>query len=427
MAIPNILLITTHDSGRHFGCYRRPVSSPNIDAFAAEGVRFERYFCTAPQCSPSRAAITTGRYPHRTGVMGLVGDAHEGWYIAPEVPTLARTLSAAGWSSYLWGFQHEHHNPAELGYQHVPLPTHPQVVPHLLADYITPRLCKWLASKPDKPFFASVGFFETHIPFHRQPAAENSFYDNPLPFLPDHPALRCDVGGLNASVQVVDSNLRTVLTTLEDSGLAENTIVIFTTDHGIAFPRAKCSLYDSGIETALMMRWPARLAANRVSSELLSNIDLMPTLLSLLEVNAPAGMDGESFAGVLVGGDYQPRKTIFAEMTYHDEYRPMRCIRTQRHKLIHYFEPRHPWNIAPKDFWQCQAGATPLRAQLDYAPAEYELFDLAVDPYEQHDLLNTHANTHAPALFAELQPQLDQWMQATEDPLQHGAVLPRQG
>ena len=209
---------------------------------------------------------------------------------------------------------------------------------------------------------------------------------------------------------------------LTKSGLLDNTIVIFTTDHGIPFPRAKCSLYDAGMETALLMRWPERLAQNRVVSELLSNVDFMPTLLDLCGLPHPDGMQGRSFAGLLTGGVYQPRSEIFGQMTWHVTYNPMRCIRTDRYKLIRYFDPQ-PWTEMPQDYWNMCSSAPSLRAQFAHRPPEYEMFDLACDPYEQFNLVTAKGGLQGlEDIRTQLQNRLETWMRETNDPLLQGPV-----
>ena len=116
MARPNVILITPHDLGDFLGCYGTPVSTPNLDAMAAEGIIFAQHFSTGTVCSPSRGSITTGCYPHTHGLMGLV---HRGWALdVGKCPPLARQLHDAGYQTHLFGFQHEHYDPTRLGYGH---------------------------------------------------------------------------------------------------------------------------------------------------------------------------------------------------------------------------------------------------------------------------------------------------------------------
>ncbi len=417
---PNILLITLHDLGRQLSCYDRPTFSPGIDRLASEGVRFDNYFVCAPQCSPSRACLTSGRWPHRTGVLGLVGKW--GWQMNESVPTLAKALGAAGYDTWLWGFQHEHPNPAALGYQHDPIGYRRGEVPKITADYVGPRFCQWLETKPTVPWFCAVGFYETHLGWPTAAATGRQLRDKSVPpWLPDSPQLRQDMLNFDQSLHQADRQVERILETLDATGQAANTLVVFTTDHGLPLPRAKCDLRDPGLEAALLMRWPERLAANRHCSELLSGVDLTPTLLELAGVELPGDMDGASFAGLLTGGDYRPRDAIFAEQTWHDMYRPLRGIRTNRYKLIQRFND-FPENALPRDFYQTCAAAPMVGRMLDETvPARCEFYDLAQDPTELRPRVADDPKD-LPAPGRELHRQLEAWMHRTNDPLLQGPV-----
>jgi N-sulfoglucosamine sulfohydrolase len=417
---PNILQIICHDLGRQLGCYDRPTHSPGIDRLAAEGVQFDRYFVCAPQCSPSRAALISGRHPHRTGVLGLVGKWN--WQMDESVPTIGKTLAAAGYATWLWGFQHEHPSPAALGYQHDPIGYQRGEVPKILADYVGPRLCDWLESKPAGPWFCSVGFYETHLGWPRKPATARQLTDKAVPpYLPDSPELRQDMLNFDQSLHQADRNVERILETLDRTGQAENTVVIFTTDHGLPLPRAKCDLRDAGLEAALLMRWPDRLAANRRCNELLSGVDLMPTLLEIAGEPIPAGVDGESFAGLLTGGTWRPREAIFAQQTWHSAYRPLRSIRTHRHKLIQRFNA-FPDNGLPRDFFTtCASGPKFHREMGEIIPPRLEFFDLAFDPCEVKPHIASDVEG-LPPIGRNLYHQLHGWMHKTEDPLLRGPV-----
>src|SRR5579872_1625741 len=162
MAFPNVLIIIAHDLGRHLGCYGVPtVQSPNIDALAADGVKFTNAYCVAPQCSPSRAALFTGRYPHQNGVMGLC-HALFAWDLYPEERHLAAILNGAGYLTALAGVQHETTRPKEMGWQEI-LPVRvvdgrPQCAraADAAAAYLRGRAAK------EEPFYLQVGFFEPH-------------------------------------------------------------------------------------------------------------------------------------------------------------------------------------------------------------------------------------------------------------------------
>lgn len=407
---PNIFMMIAHDLGTHCGCYGAGLETPNIDALAAEGRLFTSHHCTAAQCSPSRGSITTGRYPHNNGLVGLTW----GWEIREDIPRMPQLLADAGYSTHLFGVQHETERGRAdlLGYQHVEAKGGNAVS---LAD----DAAEWLAARPgdDQPFFASLGTSEPHRPYHREGYREDGPADvTPLPYLPDLPGIREDIAGLNGLVYAYDDAVGIVRQALEDSGLAENTIFIVTTDHGIAMPRAKCTCYDPGTQTTLVMRAPGRWDDGTVHDELLTNCDLMPTLMEAAGAQAPEGIDGRSFLGLLDGGDYQPREDIFTEMTYHGVYNPMRCVRTPTHKYIRNFGEL-PLVCLPVDIWEGAAGIEMRDECNASARAEHELYDLAADPWEQTNLAADPA--HAGTL-ADLSGRVDQWMADTDDLLAQG-------
>ncbi|HEX6972506.1 MAG TPA: sulfatase-like hydrolase/transferase, partial [Limnochordia bacterium] len=289
---PNIVMVITHDTGDQLGCYGHPVATPHLDALAAEGLCFDRYFCTAPQCSPSRASILTGLYPHTNGMMGL---AHRGWELYTDVRCLPQYLAAAGYHTHLFGFQHEASDPHRLGYE--------QVIPATRrADGVSQAVADFLDARPTGPFFVMAGFTEAHRPFD-QPGYEADPPEQVRvpPYLPDLPPIRREIGQLQGLVKAIDRGVGRILAALERHPARENTLFIYTTDHGIAMPRAKGMLYDPGVRTALLMRWPAGVPGGRRIDALLSNVDLLPTLLEAARAPLPAGLHGRSFLPLLMG------------------------------------------------------------------------------------------------------------------------------
>ena len=222
-----------HDTGRYLGCYGEDVKTPNANKLAKEGVKFTNYFCTAPQCSPSRASMFSGLMPHNNGMIGL---AHRGFSLKPGVKYLPQILSENGYHTYLFGVQHESRDSTKLGYQKV------FQGESRSCTKVIPLLNNFLLSNPPQPFFISVGFSETHRKF---PEIENIPKDLKVPsFLPDEPEVKKDIAGLNAMVERVDKYLGEMFEILKKTGFSETTLVIFTTDHGIAFPGAKATLLD---------------------------------------------------------------------------------------------------------------------------------------------------------------------------------------
>jgi arylsulfatase A-like enzyme len=213
-----------------------------------------------------------------------------------------------------------------------------------------------------------------------------------------------------------------VLDHLDRLGLTDETITIFTTDHGLAVPRAKCSLYDPGLEVAFMVRWPnGGWTGGTRLPELLLNLDIVPTLVEALGLDTDGPqIQGRSFLPLLADRPEQleDRPAIFGEMTYHDYYDPRRSIRTERFKLIANFSSA-PLFMDPSQSWlrRCTP-VTSTSGNIGSHPS-VELYDLAEDPLELTDLAGDadHAEVRA-----ELSARLGVWMAATDDPLLGGAV-----
>jgi len=282
-------------------------------------VLFRQAFCAAPTCSPSRAALLTGQYAHTNGMLGL---AHLGFSLYDYSHHLIHTLRVTGYHSVLIGEQHLSKDPARLGYDRV------FQIPDTHVETVAPVAVDLLLQGLPQPFFLSVGFFETHRAFFSPQSPNNAAYCLPPPTLPDLPQTRQDMAAFQASAQMLGQGVGAVLDTVEAAGLAENTLIICTTDHGIAFPGMKCNLTDHGIGVMLMMRGPGGFTGGKVVDALVSQIDLFPTLCDLLKINPPDWLQGESFMPLIQGKTEQVRDEIFAEVTYHVAYEPQRAVRT---------------------------------------------------------------------------------------------------
>lgn len=424
--LSNILLITCHDLGRFLGCYGvTTVQTPHLDRLAADGVQFTNAFCTAPQCSPSRAALYTGRYPHSNGVMGLT-HADFAWDLHPAEQHLAQYLRRAGYATSLVGIIHEAQSAERCGFDEVVAPGH--------GEEISDQTLLLLAQYADRqqPFYLQVGYHEPHRvapPGEERPdymgfAGDYIRPDDSLgvtipEYLMDTPQARRELTELQGAVRYLDAALGRLLAGLRTSELDEQTLVIFTTDHGLALPRAKCTLYDPGLETALLLRFPGRgWMGGKRHTPLVSNVDLTPTLLDLLDLPLPAALQGQSLLPLLDNEPYEPRSCLFAEMTYHDYYDPQRCIRTDTHKLIVNFSAA-PSFMNPSQSWQPRTRpVTPADPPTAYHPL-MELYDLDNDPFERENLAERRAEQ---PVRAELLARLYDWMKRSDDPLLHGAV-----
>ena len=416
---PNILYLHSHDTGRYIQPYGRAVSSPNMQRLAEQGVLFRRSFCCNPTCSPSRAALLTGSYPHSNGMTGL---AHRGWRLKDYNQHILHTLRRIGYYSALFGEQHiiDHSQVHQIGYD--------LAMPGGTALERTQAVASFLADSPPQPFFVSAGYEETHRRFHAaQPAiaggAEDERYVRPPAILPDTMQTRCDMADLNASVRVLDGCYGQVLQALDDAGLAENTLIICTTDHGIAFPGMKCTLTDHGIGVLLIMRGPEEFSGGKVVDALVSHLDLFPTICDLLGVDPPDWLQGISMMPLLRGEVDNIRTEVYAEVNYHAAYEPQRCVRTQRYKYIRRFDGRETAVLAncddslSKDLW--------LEAGWQERPQAQEyLFDLVFDPNE---VCNLAADPDKQNVLEAMRAKLLQWMEEANDPLLSGSIPAPEG
>lgn len=427
---PNLIIVLPHDLGQYLHCYGvKTVRTPNLDQFAADGVRFARSFCTAPGCSPSRASLFTGRYPHNNGVMGLA-HGNFAWDLNPGEKHLAQFLKEAGYATVAFGVVHETHSGAKrLGYdKHSNIKNGEELTTAAIAEL------KQLATGP-RPFFLYAGYVEPHrLPYPKGPDQPPDGHGFPGPhlkpdnalgvevpgYLRDTQGTREELAGLQGAVRYIDEQFGRWREAIKELGLEKNTLVIFTTDHGVAMPRAKCSLYEPGLEVALIVRHAGRKGwhGGVVRNEMISNIDVLPTILELVGISVPANVQGRSFAPLLDGKPYKPNDAIFGEQTYHDYYDPQRSIRTETHKLIANFSTA-PAFQDPSQQWRPRSDPrTPEYPARTFHP-HIELYDLTKDRWEQTDLANS---PEAAAIRRELARRLYDHMVKTDDPLLRGAV-----
>jgi len=222
----------------------------------------------------------------------------------------------------------------------------------------------------------------------------------------------------HASARVLDRGVGQVLDALERNGLAANTLVISTTDHGVAFPLMKCNLEDFGWGVSLIIRGPGGFQGGTVSDALVSHVDIFPTICDLLSISRPAWLEGQSILPLIKGEKHEINEEVFAEVNYHAAYEPKRAVRTSRWKYIRrYGERTTP--VLPN----CDDGLS-KSVWLEYdwkhqqLPAE-SLYDLIFDPTEHHNLIGDPSAKEA---HREMSDRLDRWMKRTNDPLLHGPI-----
>jgi arylsulfatase A-like enzyme len=365
----------------------------------------------------------------------MLGLAHSSfaWKLNDYGQHLVNTLKANGYRSALCGVQHvanfgEKAAHEVIGYdENIAIDVREEDGPgHAAGDRARARAAaQWLqdrASDP-QPFFLSVGFVLPHrvyIPAEpdRFPS-EDARYTRPPAPAPDTPATRADMAEFIASARVMDECCGTVLDALEEAGLAEDTLVIATTDHGIAFPGMKCNLTDHGMGVYLIMRGPGGFNTGRAIDALVSHIDLFPTMCELLEISPPDWLQGHSLMPLVRGDASAVHEEVFAEVTYHAAYEPQRCVRTQRWKFIKRFNAEWSKPVLPN----CDAGASKNLwlehgwGERDVAPVQ--LYDLVFDPNEACNVAERPEYTD---VVRDLDARLTAWMERTGDPLLSGPV-----
>jgi arylsulfatase A-like enzyme len=411
MSPPNVLYIHSHDTGRYIQPYGHAVPTPHLQRLAEEGMLFRQCFCAGPTCSPSRAGLLAGQSPHSAGILGL---AHRGFVLTHTERHLANMLKGAGYHTALIGFQHlvSGKDRPRIGYVDIP------EVANCSVEAVAPAAEAWLKGRPAEPFFLSVGFSETHRDWDDLSAAADPRYVRPPVPIIDTPETRRDMAGFVEKAKIFDAGVGRVLDALDAAGLAENTLVIATTDHGIAFPLMKCNLTDHGTGVMLIVRGPGGFAGGKVCDALVSQIDLYPTLCDLLELAPPDWLEGTSMVPLVRGEVAEVREEVFSEVTYHAAYEPMRAVRTRRWKYIRRFDGRSR-PVLPN----CDGSPTKelflTHGWAERPPAEEMLFDLVFDANEANNLASDEE--HAEVLD-EMRGRLGDWMKRTDDPLLKGHV-----
>ncbi|MDI2033733.1 sulfatase family protein [Paenarthrobacter nitroguajacolicus] len=421
----NILLLHCHDLGRFLGSYGvGTVSTPNLDALASESALFEKAFATAPHCSPARASLFTGTYPQSNGVLGLTHDPFD-WDLKEPRQHIAHRLKSVGYQTELIGVHHESRVLPDdvvadrLGFDRARTGGARDVV----VSRATDALQRMAAG--GRPFYLQVGFTEPHrVPSqHDRPGVMGFLADGVIPdtsrghsipsHLLDDAGSREEIAELQGAVKHMDEGVGRILAELDVLGLQDSTLVLFTTDHGLALPRAKCTLYDAGLEVALMIRHPLNRAwAGKRVSEIVSHVDVLPTLLDVSGLTVPADLPGTSLRAAVERGE-PIREHCFSQLTFHTYYDPKRSVRTSTHKLIVNFS-NAPRAMDPTQSWVHRSLPVDLGGPTIATSPALELYDLSTDPAELDNVAGEPTNADT---LRELSVALFAWMQETDDPL----------
>ncbi|GAB5405247.1 MAG: sulfatase [Aureliella sp.] len=431
---PNIVLIIADDMNwDDCGAYGHPaIRTPNIDQMAAEGLLFRNAYLTTNSCSPSRASIITGKYPHNTGAEQL----H--WPIPPGTKTFVADLKNAGYYTAAAGKWHmgdsvrDHFDKIyEASTAGFVLPSGKDgEPPKMIAKQ--PSGCEdWERAleerEPAKPFFMWLAALDPHREY--SPGAldpPHKLTDVIVPqHLPDTPQVREDLRLYYDEIGRLDGYVGKVLDTLKRQNVDGNTIVVFISDNGRPFPRDKTTLYDGGIRTPWIVRWPSKIAAGQTTDALVSSVDLAATFLDVARVDAPASAtdSSKSFTKVLADSNAGHREFAVAEDHWHDYEDHARSIISMQYKLIRndYVDlPPTPSADAGRGLtWQNmltlqKAGQLPEHQQSCFlAPRQtWELYDRQRDPGELRNLASDPAYT---VVLERMKAALSKWTEDTGD------------
>lgn len=411
---PNILWIVTEDFSPNLGCYGdSDAITPNLDAFAKQSARFTRCFTHAPVCAPSRSGLITGQYPT------TMGSHHMRSKLTTPPPLFVDGLRKAGYF-VAW--------PGKTDFNFdVP------------ADWVDSTK-NWVQNADvlpkDKPFFAYVNIGVTHESQARATHfqyAKNTARLKPdqrhdpakvklPPYYPDTWEVRNNVAVYHDNATAMDHTVGDILKALDDRKLSENTVVFFFGDHGWGLSRGKRWLYDSGIRTPLLVRWPGKIEPGSVREDLVCFLDFAPTVLSLAGADVPKAMAGR----VMLGDKPQPApKYVFACRDRMDEsYDRIRSVRGERYHYLRNFHPELPYaqwinymdEMPVMRTWRRLAFEGKLNSTQSLFMArtkpKEELYDTQADPHEVNNL--AESKEHA-AVLTEMRAALDQWIKDTKD------------
>ncbi|MBI3945214.1 MAG: sulfatase [Armatimonadetes bacterium] len=436
---PNIVLVVADDHGLDSGCYGNPViQTPHMDALARDGVRFNYSFCTAASCSASRGVILSGLHTHANGQFGHEHTYHH-FSAFDHVRSLPVLLGEAGYRTARVGKFHV--GPERVFRFDHALPGNGRS-PVQMADN-----CRdFIAGDASQPFFL---YYCTNDP-HRDgnyatdlPGAPNCFGNRPEgypgvktitydprevvvpPFLPDVLETRAELAQYYQSVSRLDQGIGRLTQILKETGRYDNTVIIYISDNGMAFPEAKTTLYDAGMRLPCIVRSPLHSRSSAVCNAMITWADLAPTLLDFAGATPrDYAFHGRSFKDALGQENPEGWDEVYASHCFHEitMYYPMRVARTRKRKFI--------WNIAhplpypfASDLWAAPTWKAVERHGLKVfgkRPVEnylqrprYELYDLEADPYEVNNLA---ADPRHAGLVSQFEEKLKAFQQRTKDP-----------
>jgi N-sulfoglucosamine sulfohydrolase len=402
---PNFIFIIADDmSWDDCGAYGNiNIQTPNIDALAKQGMKFNQAFLATSSCSPSRASIITGMYPHKTDAEQL----H--WPLPADKITFVEKLKTAGYWTAQAGKWHmgddikDRFNLVnDAGTEGFQLSSSGKEAPPQGDGSGCELWLPTLRERPaDKPFLLWLAAFDPHRPYQDSIIPTPHSLDAVFvpPYLPDNEVVRKELAQYYDEITRLDNYIGSILDELELQGISDNTIVFFISDNGRPFPREKTTLYDSGIKTPWIIKWPGVIKPGTESNSLVSAVDIAPTILHLAGLNPLTGTDGIDFSAILLNPVFEIRDFIFAESNWHDFEDYSRAIRTTEFKYIRNYYADLP-NTPPADvvrsltfrsMMELKNAGQLTSAQMSCFNAprpEEELYDVKKDTFELYNLAN---------------------------------------
>ena len=431
MTPPNLILIIADDMAwDDCGAYGHPsIKTPNLDQLATDGMRFNNAFLTTSSCSPSRSSIITGTYPHQTDAEQL----H--WPLPGDKITFVEKLKAAGYWTAQAGKWHLGDTIKDRFDYLAPTGTSGFVLG--ANDTLSTKTkddgsgCQqWLPTlkkRPaNQPFFLWLAALDPHRPYITTEETIHQLDDVKIPpYLPDTEVVRADFVAYYEEITRMDRYIGEIIAELDRTGLSDNTFILFISDNGRPFPRDKTTLYDSGIKTPWIVKWPNRIPKGGQTDALVSSVDIAPTFLSLAGIEtSDSPWEGYDFSPIFNNPDTIIRDYIYAEDHWHDFEDYTRAVRTKDFKYIRNFYPELP-NTPPADALRSPTFQTMLslrkKNQLSESqltcfgprPLE-ELYESASDP---HELKNLAADTSYFEVLVQMRQYLSTIRTSTGDQL----------
>jgi N-sulfoglucosamine sulfohydrolase len=434
----NVLLVTADDLGLQLGSYGEGlIQTPHLDELAASGVQFDIAYVAQASCSPSRSAMLTGLHTHSTGQYGLTNG---GFSLHPHLrdKTIPNLLKKAGYRTGIIGKLHV--APEEsFRFDYRPAGNAREV------RWVA-RMADQFLAQSDEPFFLMVNYSDPHALRRVDdrtkwyfPAQNDGLPEHPLPPGPetlfpfqqiDTPSQRVRTAGYYGAVQRLDDGIGMLMDVLDKHDHRGDTLVIFVSDHGPPFARAKATVYEAGIRVPFLVRWPG-VSKQMRSSAMVSTIDILPTILDATSVAREGSLHGRSLRPVLEDAGTAWRDYLVAEFHFHGSrgFYPRRAIRDHRYKLIHNLlageenpstgiDGDPAYRISREQRYE----GTPVRQAFDtFAnPPAYELYDLESDPVEFHDLAGNPSLREVQERLARV---LLEYRKQTDDPFLDRAFL----